>query len=136
MVYFAETAWEGVEMVWVLPRRRVRWLHTCHGNNSRETPTQKYRSFGCETSEHRLHGIISDFDIPMDLSMQKKPFDNLRSLALVDEEGELELLETADLRKFKDTTLFDEFDQVGDRSHLKHLPANYEDINGKEVTGL
>ena len=79
-------------MVWVLPRRRVRWLHTCHGNNSRETPTQKYRSFGCETSEHRLHGIISDFDIPMDLSMQKKPFDNLRSLALVDEEGELELL--------------------------------------------
>ena len=40
------------------------------------------------------------------------------------------------LRKFKDTTLFDEFDQVGDRSHLKHLPANYEDINGKEVKSL
>ena len=136
MVYFAETVWKRVEMVWVLPRRRVRWLPPCHGNNARATPPQKYRSFGCETSEHRLHGIISDFDIPMDLSMQKKPFDNLRSLALVDEEGELELLETADLRKFKDTTLFDEFDQVGDRSHLKHLPANYEDINGKEVTGL
>ena len=81
-------------------------------------------------------GFISDFDIAMDQKMQKKYFDNLRSLALVDEEGELELLETADLRKFKDTTLFDEFDQVGDRSHLKHLPANYEDINGKEVTGL
>ena len=35
-----------------------------------------------------------------------------KGLALVDEEGELELLETADLRKFKDTTLFDEFDQL------------------------
>ena len=28
MVYFAETAWERVEKVWVLPRRRVRWLKT------------------------------------------------------------------------------------------------------------
>ena len=28
MVYFGETAWERVEMVWVLPRRRVRWLKT------------------------------------------------------------------------------------------------------------
>ena len=28
MVYFAETAWKRVEKVWVLPRRRVRWLKT------------------------------------------------------------------------------------------------------------
>ena len=34
----------------------------------------------------------------MDQKMQKKYFDNLRSLALVDEEGDL--IETADLSKF------------------------------------
>ena len=48
-------------------------------------------------------------------------FDNLRSLALVDGEGDL--IETADLSKFNSRKLFDEFDQVGDKSHLKHRGA-------------
>ena len=51
----------------------------------------------------------------------KPPISGFADLALVDEEGDLS--ETADLAKFKDVSLFDEFDQVGDKSHLRLKPS-------------